>query len=115
MLPGLENTTSSTPPKPIRRPVARRRVIGSDSANRAMTATKNGAELARTAATAPPARSVPTLIPTCVSVVLPSPIANAQSHSRRVLGRRLPIKGSIAVSSTPPTSARSVAIMIGDV
>ncbi len=115
MVPGFENTTSSTPPNPITSPAARSCVIPSASTNRASTATKNGAEFASTAATAAPARSVPTLIPTCVSVVLPSPIANAHSHSRRVRGRRLPISGNIAVSSAPPTSARTAAIMIGDV
>ena len=50
-----------------------------------------------------------------MSVVLPKPIANAQSHSRRVRGRRLRINGKIAVKNAPPTSARRVAIMIGDV
>ena len=80
-----------------------------------MTATKNGAELANTAATAAPARSVPTLMPTCVNVVLQKPMPRAHSHNRRVRGSRLPISGSIAVSAAPPTSARSVAIMIGDV
>ena len=68
----------------------------SPSANRAISATKNGEELSSTAATAAPARSVPTLMPTCVSVVLPNPIANAQPHSRRVRGRRLRISGSIS-------------------
>ena len=115
MFPGSASTTSSTPPKPITSPAARRRVIGSASANRAITATKNGEEFSNTAATAAPARSVPTLIPTCVSVVLPSPIPNAHSHSLRVLGRRLPNSGSIAVSNRPPTTALSVAIMIGEV
>ena len=115
MLPGSENTTSSTPPNPTTSPAARRRVIASPSANRAIRATKNGEEFSRTEATAAPARSVPTLMPTCVSVVLPKPIANAQSHRRRVRGRRLRISGSITVSSAPPTSARSVAIMIGEV
>jgi hypothetical protein len=52
-------------------------------------------------------------MPTCVSVVLPTPIASAHSHNRRVRGSRLPISGSIAVNATPPTSARNVAIMIG--
>ena len=115
MLPGSENTTSSTPPNPITSPSPRRRVIASPSTNRAIRATKNGEEFSSTAATAAPARSVPTLIPTCVSVVLPKPIANAQSHRRRVRGRRLRISGNITVNSAPPPSARSVAIMIGEV
>jgi hypothetical protein len=42
-------------------------------------------------------------------------MASAHSHNRRVRGSRLPISSSIAVSAAPPTSARSVAIMIGDV
>ena len=107
--------TSSTPAKPTTNPAARRRVIGSPSPKRAINATKKGDEFNNTAATAAPARAVPTLIPTCVSVVLPNPIAAAPPHSRRVRGRRLPINGKIAVSSAPPTSARSVAIVIGDV
>jgi len=79
MLPGSENTTTKTPPNPITRPAARRRVSGSARTSRAITATKNGDELASTAATAPPARAVPTLMPTCVSVVLPNPIADEPS------------------------------------
>jgi hypothetical protein len=100
MFPGSANTTSSTPPNPMTSPAARRRVIVSASAKRAMIATKNGAELASTAATAAPARSVPTLIPTCVKVVFPNPMASAHSHDRRDRGSRLPIKGNIAVSAT---------------
>ena len=75
MLPGSASTTSSTPPNPITSPIARSRVIDSLSANRAIRATKNGEEFSSTDATAAPARSVPTLMPTWVSVVLPKPIA----------------------------------------
>jgi hypothetical protein len=41
--------------------------------------TKNGEELSSTDATAAPARAVPALIPTWVSVVLPNPIAAAHA------------------------------------
>jgi len=90
-------------------------VIDSLSAKRAISATKKGAEFSSTDATAAPARWVPTLIPICVSVVFPKPIQNAQIHSRRVRGRRLPMNGKRMVSSAPPASARRVAIMIGEV
>ncbi len=115
MLPGSASTTSSTPPKPMTSPIARTRVIGSRSVKRAISATKNGEELSSTDATAAPARAVPTLIPTWVSVVLPNPIANAHAHSLRVRGNRLRSSGSAMVRIRPPTSARSVAIMIGEV
>jgi hypothetical protein len=78
-LPGSARMTSSTPPNPMTSPIARSLVIDSLSAKRAITATKKGAEFSSTDATAAPARSVPTLIPICVSVVFPKPIQNARS------------------------------------
>ena len=88
-------------------------MIRSANSARLAIATMNGELFRSTDATAAPARSVATLIATWVIVVLPSPIRNAHRQCARVRGRRLPNSGSTSVRTSPPSSARSVAIMIG--
>ncbi len=85
------------------------------SANRSRLAiaTMNGELFSSTEATAAPARSVATLIATCVTVVLPKPIRNAHRQWWRLRGRRLPNSGRTSVSRSPPRRARRAAIVTG--
>ena len=80
---------------------------------RPKTATKKGDEFSSTAATAAPARLVPSLMATRVMAVLPVPTMSAQAQPLRVLGSRDPMSGSTDASRSPPAIARTTATTVG--
>ena len=110
--PGSERMISATPAKPTTRPAVRSAVMRSCSASRPMMATKNGAEFNSTAATAGPARDVPSDSPISESDA-PAPATAAQPQSQRERGSRPPSSGSSTSRVAAPSSARRHATMPG--
>ena len=112
-LDGSVATITTIPANPTTRPVTRIRESRSSSSTRANTAAKKGALFRSTEATAAPARRVPSAMATSVSVMFPAPIASAHAHPARVDGSRAPASRSTGSITSPPASARVVAISAG--